>query len=787
MASRRSIVLIVWLAALAACAAIIARTNFVADLSAFLPSKPNATQRVLVDQLRDGVVARLILVGIEGGDAASRHRISRDMAAQLRKSPAFAAVQNGEAAALEHDRAFFFNNRYLLSPAVTPEHFTVAGLHQSIGESLDWLTSPAGMMIKSLLPRDPTGETLQFIEAFQQQGGPRTAGGVWVSKDDSRALILLQTQAAGSDTNAQAQAIATINAAFSKAHISSTAHLLMTGPGVFSVAAKESIQHEAERVATLSALAVIALLMLIYRSFVLLGLGLLPVLSGAVAGIAAVSLGFGEVHGLTLGFGATLIGEAVDYAVYLFVQSPDASVAGAQRWQPSFWRTVRLGVATSVCGFAAMLISGFPGLAQLGLYSISGLIAAVLVTRFLLPELMPKGLRLRDVSHIGATLIALIDRLARFRWAFGVIAVAAFAVLLVQHAKIWNHSLSALSPVTAQQQSLDASLRADLGAPDVRYMLTLNASDQEHALQAAEQLEPTLRKLVDAGVIAGFDSPTHFLPSIATQRARQAALPDSDTLRSRLKQALVGMPIRAERLTGFITDVEAARKRPLLQRSDLNGSSSALALDSLLTHKADGWSVLIPLRAPSSGKNAYVINADKVSASIAAGASPNWHLIDLTGQTAALYSSYLSEAIQSSALGLAAVIAVIALSLRSLRRVTRVLLPLAGAVLAVMAGLVATGHSLNMLHLVGLLLIVAVGSNYALFFDQSFAGNDTAQQQRIAVSLVLANLTTVAGFGILATSSVPILSALGIVVGPGAFLALLFSAMLAPAHVPTDA
>jgi predicted exporter len=47
-------------------------------------------------------------------------------------------------------------------------------------------------------------------------------------------------------------------------------------------------------------------------------------------GIAAVSLGFGSVHGMTLGFGSTLIGEAVDYAIYYLIQSRRrrAAVAG---------------------------------------------------------------------------------------------------------------------------------------------------------------------------------------------------------------------------------------------------------------------------------------------------------------------------------------------------------------------------------------------------------------------------------------------------------------------------
>jgi predicted exporter len=52
---------------------------------------------------------------------------------------------------------------------------------------------------------------------------------------------------------------------------------------------------------------------------------------------------------------------------------------------------VRLGLLTSVCGFVALVFSGFPGLAQLGVFSVAGLVAAALTTRFVLPALMPQG------------------------------------------------------------------------------------------------------------------------------------------------------------------------------------------------------------------------------------------------------------------------------------------------------------------------------------------------------------------------------------------------------------
>ena len=92
--------------------------------------------------------------------------------------------------------------------------------------------------------------------------------------------------------------------------------------------------------------------------------------------------------------------------------------------------------------------------------------------------------------------------------------------------------------------------------------------------------------------------------------------------------------------------------------------------------------------------------------------------------------------------------------------------------------LVLAGQQLILLHLVGMLLIVAVGSNYALFFA---GAENQALSPRILAALLVAATSTVIGFGILAFSSVPVLKAIGITVGPGAILALLFSAMLAKA------
>jgi predicted exporter len=308
-------------------------------------------------------------------------------------------VQNGQEETQERDRAYFFDNRYLLSPAVRPEHFEAEGLKTAITRSIEALSGDAGMSLKRLFARDPTGETLQMLEQFSGLNQPQSNNGVWTSRDGQRALLLAFTRAAGSDTEAQSQAVNTARTVFAALPgRSPEARLVMSGAGVSSVSSRTTIQDEVGRLATASFVLVVCLLLAVYRSVTLLVLGLLPVLSGVAAGVAAVSLGFGQVHGLTLGFGTTLIGEAVDYSVYFFIQRGTAEVS------PHFWRTIWLGVLTSIVGFAALLSSSFPGLAQLGLYSISGLVAAVLVTRYVLPVLTPQKLAMRDLSRMALTL-----------------------------------------------------------------------------------------------------------------------------------------------------------------------------------------------------------------------------------------------------------------------------------------------------------------------------------------------------------------------------------------------
>ncbi len=768
----RHVFVAVWLAFVAACVLVIGNSRFTADMSAFMPRDPTPTQKIMVEQLRDGVVSRLILIGVEGAPAPALAQVSKNMAARLRTSPELAAVNNGEQAGMEKDLELLQHNRYLLSDAVTHERFSAQGLRDSLNNYLDLLATPMSGMVQSVLPTDPSGELIHMLEQLQGQAHPAMQDDVWFSADGKRAMLLAHTKGAGNDIDAQERAMQAIQGAFDDARKAvpeaAGAQVRMTGPGVFSVQSRASIRDDAWRLSLIATLLVASMLMLLYRSPRVLALGLFPVATGALAGVAAVSLWFGSVHGITLGFGVTLIGEGVDYAIYLFTQIEQKGTP--QSTLKRIWPTLRLGVLLSICGFSAMLFSGFTGLAQLGLFSISGLIGAVSTTRWVLPQLLPQGFAVHPPRRLGGLLMALVRRAPRARIALLAATAVAVAFIVVKRDSLWNDSLSSMSPIAKESLALDEQLRRDMGAPDVRYMLVLNGRDEENALQQSEELAPVMRELVARGLLEGFDAPP--LPSRKAQLARQAALPGELELRRNMNEALRGVPFRSGTFAPFGKEVAAAKQQALLDRAALQGTALGLKLDTFLVRRDGGWAVMLPLRG--------VKDAPGIEQGIRHAVETPFVLLDMKHESEQMFRDYRHEASKNALLGALAIVVLLLVSLRSVRRVLEVSLPLVAAVVAVTAWLVLSGHTLSIFHLIGLLLVVAVGSNYALFFDHRCTS--VQDRERTVTSLLFANASTVLGFGLLSFSQSPVLGAIGSTVAVGAVLSLVFSAILIVRH-----
>jgi len=742
----------IWIVVLALSAWQLARTPVVADLSAFLPPSATPTQQLLLEQMRSGVASRIILVAVGGAPQERLAAASRSIAAELRASGLFASVQNGAEEGLRADRDAFMSYRYVLSPAVAAERFSAPALRRALESALGELATQPGSELRAVLPRDPTGELRRIVERLPASA-PAKREGVWFSADGARALLFAETLAGGFDAVAQEKAIDAIRKS------ASGLSLELSGAGVFAAASRAAIEREAWLLSLVAGTLILLLLARVYRRARIVALCFVPVVSGIAVGAAAVGLAFGNLHAITLGFGATLIGEAVDYPSYACLNA--APGESLRRALERIWPTLRLAVATTVLGGLTMLLSSFAGLAQLGVLTMTGVLVAGLVTRDVVPALAGGRAVTTRPYAVSPAIEATIVRARSFSPFIWILAACAATVLVFERDNLWEDDLQAMNPVPERLKAADRELRRELGAPDVRYLLVLRGENREAALERAEALEGKLDAFVRRGALRGYDLATRYVPSLAEQKRRLAALPDPSTLKANLESALRGLPFKEDVFAPFLRDVEESRRRGPLAAADLRGTLLATKFQSLVVESGPEWMVLIPLYG--------VADARALAAEVP--------VLDLKTESERLLAGYRLEALRLSALGMAAIVLVLALGLRRARAVLQVVAPVALALVLSTAILQLAGQRLTVFHLIAMLLVMGIGLNYSLFFDRP--EEDAAARSRTLFALLVTCATTVLAFGTIAWSSNPVLHAIGLTVTTGALAAFFASAALA--------
>lgn len=758
---------LVWLAALLLCVVQLVRTPINLDLSGFLPSHAQPTQRLLIDQMRDGVGGRLVLLAIRGDTTENRARLSQQLAARMQQGGHFSLVANGAPLPPEQ-LEWLMERRYLLTPDLSAQSFSATGLRQALEADLRLLASPLGSMIQAWLPRDPGGAMLALLQSLAGQNPPVSQHGVWFSHDGERALLLAYTQAPGMDAWAQERALTSIRDDFSAGLRAadgsiSSAQLQVSGAAVFASDARQKIERAAQRTTGLSVLLVTLILWLAYRAWRPVAYSLIPLLTGLLVGAAAVGAWFGSIHGITLAFGAILIGEAVDYPAYLYTHrsAGETLTATAGRIR----HALRLAMLTTALGALFMLLSDLEGLRQLGLLTAAGTVTAGLTTRWLLPALDPGAYRL--------------PRLPAWphppRW-LTILLLAVAGVVLARADRVWDDDLANLSPTPPEALAQDRVLRGELGAPDTRFLLTFTAPTAEAALTLSEQHQPWLESLVRDGTITGYALAAQSLPSQAAQQARRDALPDPAAARRNLDQALQGLPFRPGSFAPFLQDIEHSRSLPPIQRRDLEGTPWATRVDALLVPGQGQWIALAPLSGVSLSA--------RLTAALDQSRAPGVALLDIKGDTETLLRNARKQALLLMLAGIATIALLLGIGLGSASAAARTLLPVLAAMLTTTAALLALGIRLNLFHLISLLLVLGIGMNYALFFQRRAENEEAAQRAGLAVGLC--GLTSLAAFSCLALTSIPVLHAIGLTVLLGTLFSLFYAAAWRPNGAPSN-
>ncbi|MBM0104445.1 MMPL family transporter [Steroidobacter sp. S1-65] len=743
------------------------------DLRLFLPSPTTPEQQLLLEEIGEGPASRVMVIALEGATPEQLADSSRSLVERLQESPYFRLVTNGEVS-LDSVPDDLLSYRYLLSPTLDERALDAKYLHAELQARAQDLASPAGAFLEPWLSRDPTLELLKVMQRWQPMQEPNRLFDVWFDAKGEQALLLAQTRAAAFDPDQQRVAVDALNAEAERLAREDGVKMTFSGAGKFSVMMEERTRGEAQQLGTAATIGMIVLLLIAYRRIGSVVLSALPLASAGLAGLAAVSALFGTVHGITLAFGFTLIGVAQDYPIHLL--SHRHATRTPVEVARDIWPTLATGVASTCIAYLTFLFSGVVGLAQLACFTVAGLAVAGLTTRYALPVLMaPTGRDFGDSVWLDR-LWRRMERLPRPVWAGAVAIVAALAAIVLAPQPMWESDLSKLTPVPKELLIQDQALRSELGTPDVRYLLVIDAADAEYALQRLEQLDESLQALVAEDAIAGYDHAGRYLPTAEKQRQRQARLPEPATLRADVAAAVRDTPFRPDVFEPLLEDVERARHLRILTIEQLRDSPLGVSVDMLLTQHGDRTTALVTF---SGVRNVAALQR------FAAAAGADVTLLDTKNASETLVTHQRVKILWSLAVAAVLLAAVVTFSLRRASRVYRVLAPMALTTLLIIGILQAAGVSMTLFHLIALILAAGLGLDYALFFEH--AADDPMEQRRTLHALLVCSASTLMVFALLATSTLPVLRAIGLTVSLGVVsnfvLALLLTRPSAATHV----
>ncbi len=738
------------------------------DLADLLPKGRTEAARLMLRELRSGAATALILAGIEGAPEPVLAAISDRMTTVLGHDGRFAFVQNGRHVIDAATLSALFARRYLLSPATDAAAFETPALHKDFEALLVGLQSAASPMVQQYGVPDPTGAFPALIATWAGASRVRSVAGVWfaaaASGQPPRALLLIRTRPNGLDLTSQTADIAAVRAAFAAARGDVPARLLLAGPAVFAQQAAAAIRHDVRLISIASSLLVGLLLLLRFRSPWVLAAIAVPVLLGVAVAAAVTALRFGFVHGITLGFGITMLGITVDYPVLLIGhRKENESASGTVK---RIGGTFALAVATATIGLSGMVFAQAPAVAQLGLFAVAGLLTAAAATRFLLPPLIVAA-GLGPVAAGDPALLRGVERWRRFRPAGLFIAAAAALLLISRGGPRWQADLGALAPIPAAARALDTELRNQLGAPEPGQIALVRGDTRDAVLQNEEALQPMLGHLIADKVMGGVEMAADLLPSVARQEARRQALPDRATLAARVAAAQAGLPFTPTAFDAFLDAVASARRMPPVRPADLTDPLIAAPLQALLVRADRGWLGVV---APTE-----VHHPARFAAALAG--VPGVVFVDIGQETSALATGFTRSAWPLLAGGMVLSVLCMLVALRDVRRVGRVLGAIVATLVLTVAILTAFGVSLSLVHLVSLQFVVGVGLDYALFFARTQVDEDErARTLRTLATCVCMALVT---FGLLSLCRTPLLRGIGITVAVGVACAMGFAFLFA--------
>lgn len=543
-------------------------------------------------------------------------------------------------------------------------------------------------------------------------------------------------------THALLEARAAVLEAFPQARVHAS------GVPLISERTASGASHEAALIGSVSAVGITALVLLFFASLRPL-IVTLAALAASLTFACAVTLAvFGEVHMLTLVFGATLLGICVDYVFHLLCAASGGLTGPEAR--DRLFKPLTVSLLTTIAGYAVMAASPMPGLRQMAVFCMAGLAAAYLTVILIVPRFVRPAAGGR-ASLLPARTLGALPILAGRARVFFIVLVLAISAAGALNLKTQNELalLNRIPPELLVDMQFVGKALSPVSAGQV---FVITGPDTETVLRTARSLRDGLNALAVKGIVGRAPDPAALLPSQAEQ---DAVRPLSGKARARALE-LVSETLGQDFAAGSAVAREPLTPSVLSQAAPGTVSNFRLSDTALLVPLAG----VTPESLPQLQKLAEAFDGVR--------------FVNTTAEVAESLAHYRDGVFAALAAVLAAIGVLLALVLR--RKSLSVWLP---TVLSVALTLGASGFldvPFSLFTVLPLVLVVGLGVDYAVVL---YSKENTAAA---ASSVFLAASSTLLAFGLLAFSSTPALHLFGLTLTLAMAAVLVTTVLLRPAR-----
>lgn len=624
---------------------------------------------------------------------------------------------------------------------------------QFADQRLQLLYSPVGMQYAMTLSLDPLFTFGNYTNQLFGKQAVDLYDDVVILRDNSSWAVLISEINAGGF--ASQKALAELHQQISGSDI------IAAGMPLYSAYGAKSAEKEMSTVGTVSIVAIIAFMLLGFRSLSPLLLTLVSISTGVLTAVIACLSAFGNLHIITLVFGSSLISITVDYSFHYFCDRLRKDRGTAVDSLLNVLPGICLGVGSSMIAYGILVFTPFPALQQIGLFSVSGLMAAWLTVVLLfplasgkinLPDEVPMPVIYQLYSHCWPALIN------KKIWIFCAISIL-LVIVGLKNISVVDDIRVMQKPAENIYQQEQKIMQLGRQRVDGQYFIT-TANNSDELLEKEKNLLKQLDTFIEQGNIKEYQAISTALPTTAEQHSNWQLLHDELFNNGLVDKTMAKISMQQEALDVINKEFYANKE---------NNLTVELWIKNAQPQWKNLWLGCEDNRCSSVIRLIGIKDAQVLKQLEHLANGNDVLFVDNIGDINHMLKKYRHIATVFLLASLLIIGIFLALFLGLRRALTILAVPLIAQIFA-LATLALLNSPISMFHVFGLLLALGISMDYSIF--QSVGKH----QQTVAMAVILSLITSLLAFGLLASSSTAFIQAFGLSLALGIFYAF----MLAP-------